>query len=198
MNIELCVNDIYEPFLNDNHPIEIFYGGSSSGKSHFIAQKHLFLGITERGHNFLTTRKVADTIRNSIWALYEQMVNKMKISNLVKMNRSTFSIDFKNGNQIICKGLDDPEKIKSLTFKNGPLTDEWLEEATENTEKDYDQMQLRKRGIAPVRKQTILSFNPITELHWLKKRFFDVPDSDYVSILKTTYRDNKFLTSEDI
>jgi phage terminase large subunit len=199
MNIELVVNGIYEPYLYDNHPLEIFYGGAASGKSHFIAQKILFLGLTEPGHNFLVIRKVADTIRNSVFALFEQAINLMKITDFIKLNKSAFSIDFfKNKNQIICKGLDDPEKIKSITFKNGPLTDIWIEEATELTEKDFDQLQLRKRGLAPVRKQTILTFNPITELHWIKKRHFDVPDPDYTTVIKTTYRDNRFLTKEDI
>jgi phage terminase large subunit len=40
-----------------------------------------------------------------------------------------------------------------------------------------------------------LTFNPISELHWLKKTFFDVgkPDS---YVLKTTYLDNLFLDKE--
>jgi len=37
-----------------------------------------------------------------------------------------------------------------------------------------------------------LTFNPISELHWLKRVFFDIGD-DNAFILKTTYLDNPFL-----
>ena len=38
-------------------------------------------------------------------------------------------IKCKNGNEIVFSGLDDTEKLKSITFENGELTDVWVEEA---------------------------------------------------------------------
>jgi phage terminase large subunit len=100
-----------------------------------------------------------------------------------------------NGNQIKFVGLDDIEKIKSITFDNGPLTDILIEEATEITEQDFNQLNLRLRGIARVPFQMTLLFNPISDTHWMKKRFFDNPGpkKDKITIHESTYLDNRFL-----
>lgn len=73
----------------------------------------------------------------------------------------------------------------------------WLEEATEFEETDFDQLNLRIRGEKKNYVQYILSFNPIDENHWLKKRFIDKKDSN-CTVLLTTYKDNDYLTQQDI
>ena len=97
------------------------------------------------------------------------------------------------GNEILCAGMDDPEKIKSIAG----ITSVWCEEATELDELDFNQLELRVRGQTANYKQFIITFNPISEQHWLKRRFFDIPD-DEVYILHTTYRDNSFLDADYI
>jgi phage terminase large subunit len=197
MQLDLEINPIYKPYISTSYPLEIYYGGSSSGKSYFIEQKKLYKNITEPGHNYLFLRKSAIDVRSSVWALFKQVIYKHNLKSYVKLNESTMSARFFNNNRVICKGLDDVENLKSLTFESGPLTDIHGEEATQFTPEDYKQLELRLRGIAPVPKQIILSFNPISQLHWIKKRWFDHPELDTM-ILKSTYRDNKFLTDEDI
>jgi phage terminase large subunit len=95
------------------------------------------------------------------------------------------------GNEIILYGMDDPEKIKSIAG----ITGVWCEEATELNEGDFNQLELRVRGETENYKQFILTFNPINEDHWLKKRFFDSHDSD-VFTLRTTFLDNAFLDDD--
>ena len=41
----------------------------------------------------------------------------------------------------------------------------------------------------------MVSFNPVNVNHWLKKRFFDKKDKK-AKVLKTTYKDNKFIEAE--
>jgi PBSX family phage terminase large subunit len=82
--------------------------------------------------------------------------------------------------------LDDPEKIKSITG----ITRVWIEEASEFTESDINQLNLRLRGAED--QQITLTFNPIDEQHFLKKRFFDFEDED-VTVFHSTYIENKFL-----
>ena len=55
-------NKVYFPYLGYSAPVEIFYGGSSSGKSYFLAQRCV-LDIAAGGHNYLIVRKVAQTLR---------------------------------------------------------------------------------------------------------------------------------------
>ena len=103
-----------------------------------------------------------------------------------------------NGNQIKFLGLDNIEKVKSITFENGVLTDVLIEEATETTEKDFNQLNLRLRGMAKVPFQITLLFNPISDTHWIKRRFFDNPGEkkDKITIHESTYLDNRFLDGE--
>lgn len=60
-------------------------------------------------------------------------------------------------------------------------------------------MDLSVRGELPegYYKQFIITFNPWSEHHWLKKRFFDIKD-DNVLALTTTYRCNEYLSEDDI
>jgi phage terminase large subunit len=111
-----------------------------------------------------------------------------------------------NGRQIFFKGLDDPEKIKSIKPKKGPISDIIVEEATECTYKAVKQLLKRQRGKSTVPKRLTMLFNPILKDHWIYKEYFLdnwEDDKQYVetsrlSILHTTYKDNKFLSEEDI
>lgn len=95
------------------------------------------------------------------------------------------------GNEILLAGLDDVERLKSIAG----ITSIWIEEATELNEGDFDQIDLRLRGETENYKQIILSFNPIDESHWLKKRFFD-NNLDNCTTLRTTFKDNHFIDDE--
>ncbi|GHU72436.1 hypothetical protein FACS189450_10220 [Spirochaetia bacterium] len=92
-------------------------------------------------------------------------------------------------------GLDDIEKIKSISFESGPITDFLIEEASEITETDFNQLNLRLRGMARVPFQITLLFNPISDTHWLKRRFFDNPGdkAGEITTHHSTYLDNRFL-----
>jgi phage terminase large subunit len=74
----------------------------------------------------------------------------------------------------------------------GILTDIWQEEASETDEASDVQLSLRLRGLAPVPLQRVISFNPISDQHWLKRVYHDNPQPG-VRIVKTTYQHNRFL-----
>jgi phage terminase large subunit len=110
-----------------------------------------------------------------------------------------------NKKQILFAGLDDPEKIKSITPQDGVLTDIWVEEATECDRSAIKQLDKRLRGRSDCTKRMTLSFNPIIRDHWIYTEYFSIWDdgktwaeSGDLSILKTTYKDNKFLMPDDI
>jgi phage terminase large subunit len=95
------------------------------------------------------------------------------------------------GAQIMFSGLDDVEKLKSIEG----VTSIWVEEATELTQEDFEQLDLRLRGNTGALKQIILTLNPISDQHWIKKIFFDDPIAGCFT-LKTTYLDNSFIDDE--
>jgi phage terminase large subunit len=202
---ENVFNPVYFPYLNDDTPEQIFYGGSSSGKSYFLAQRCV-LDVLKGGRNYLITRKVAKNIRKSVFNEIKKAINFFKVRDYFKINETDMVITCSNGYQILFVGLDDVEKVKSITPEKEVITDIWQEEATENDEEDDKQLDKRLRGIARVKKRKIKSFNPIYQTHWIYKNHFagkwDETKTTYrdnrLFILKTTYRDNNFLMPDDI
>ena len=148
--------------------------------------------LSETPHKFLVVRKVARTLRESVFALFNELIAKLKLNDDFVINKTNMTIECKlNGNKIVFFGLDDSEKIKSIAG----ITGIWVEEATELKEEDFDQLDLRLRGETKHYKQIIITFNPVSAHHWIKKKFFDFTPPD-TFILKTTYLDNPFVGEE--
>ncbi len=182
-------NKVYISYLDKKERYLIFYGGAGSGKSFFIVERYIYKLLKESLMNLLVVRATGKSNRDSTFALFKQIINKWKLSKYFKINESDLRIkSLLNGNEIIFSGLDDVEKLKSVTFSKGELTDIWIEEASEILEADFNQLDVRLRGKG-TKKQIVLSFNPIDINHWLKKKFFDIP-RDNVVICHTTYKDN--------
>lgn len=188
-------NCAYLPLFDSKKRFKIVYGGSGSGKSHFIAAMLIIKMLSVKGCNILCVRSVDKTLRISVFALFKRIISEWKLESVFDFRESDMVITCKTGNQLICKGMNDRENIKSITFKNGNLTDIWIEEASELEYEDFSQLNLRLRGEDKVDKQIILSFNPTSSESWLKKTFFDL-ERDDVFILKTTYKDNKYIDNE--
>ena len=184
-------NKIYLPLIDCATRYMILYGGAGSGKSHFVAQRYILRMMQEGGVNILVVRATGNTNRDSTFALFKQIISSWGVGKLFSVTETDMRITCVNGSSAIFKGLDDTEKLKSITFPAGDLTDVWIEEATETLEADFNQLNLRLRGKTG-RKQIVISFNPVDINHWLKKRFFDRFDAD-ITVLKTTYKDNRFL-----
>ena len=206
MNQSIKVNDIYEPYLAEYARTQIFYGGSSSGKSWFLSQRCV-LDVLAGGRNYLVCRQTARTIRGSVYQQIERVIRETGLLDYFTLNKSDAVITCANGYQILFAGLDDVEKIKSLVPANGVITDIWIEEATETERGDVKDLYKRQRGgDEATAKRMILSFNPILQSHWIYKEFFEsvawsdnqrTHNSQELSILKTVYTDNYFLTTQD-
>lgn len=198
------INPAYFQHLSKNQFVQILFGGSSSGKSYFLAQKVVLDNIN--GVNWLVCRNVASTINKSTYNEVCKAISNMGLMEYYKINKSSMTITCTlNGRQILFAGLADAEKIKSITPADSVLHRVWIEEATEVKYSAYKQLTKRLRGHSDISKCVILSFNPILKSHWIYKTFFGawVDDKNYyedenLSILKTTYKDNLFLTADDI
>lgn len=166
----------------------INYGGSGSGKSYTQTQHETIKALQEK-ETILITRKYASTLKHSVIALFRQILSDWNLCDLYNENKSDQVITFPhNGSQLIFKGLDDTEKIKSIAG----ITRIWMEEMNEFSQDDFNQLNLRLRGRD--RLQLTGTFNPIDENHWLKKTFFDSDQySNQTTIIKTTYQDNRFI-----
>lgn len=184
-------NDIYFPYLLDySKRYEVYYGGAGSGKSVFIDQKLIVKAIKSK-RKILIIRKYGTTLRDSVFQLVIDTLKKWKIYEYCRINLSTYTITLPNESVFLFKGLDDSEKIKSIT----DITDIWCEEATELTLDEVTQLDLRLRA-SEENLQMYFSFNPVSKANWVYAKWFH-PQAAYNTeqtlVLHTTYKDNKFL-----
>lgn len=184
----------FVPLFRDKSRYQVAWGGAGSGKSHIVARKLIYRMLQEDDvkHNILIIRKVDRTIKKSVWTLMKNIISKWGLYNEFKFNETDRTMIWqKNGSQFMFSGLDDVEKLKSIEG----VTSIWCEEATELLQEDFEQLDLRLRGEHGCLKQIILTLNPISEQHWIKRIFFDDPIEGAFT-LKTTFLDNAFIDDE--
>ena len=195
MSSDMYVNGAYMPYLYDySHRYEVYYGGAGSGKSVFIAQK-LILKALKSKRKVLIIRKTLNSQKDSCWRLILEQLSDLNIRHMCKVRITDFAIELPNGSVMLFKGLDDSERIKSIVG----ITDIWIEEATELIEEDFDQLDLRLRARADSL-QMFVSFNPISKVNYVYRKWFaeTAVVGDDTLIVKTTYKDNRFLPEEYI
>ena len=186
-------NKAFLPYLTDyTHRFEVYYGGAGSGKSVFITQKILIKALMQK-RKVLIMRKVGSTLKDSCWQLVLDTLSQFQVSSLCNINKSVMTIELPNGSVLLFKGMDDSEKIKSITG----ITDIWAEEATEFGEEDIEQLNLRLRAKTSGL-QMLFSFNPVSKANWVYKRWFrdGAVITDDTVIHQSTYKDNSFLPDE--
>lgn len=177
--------------LNDYDTFtEVHYGGASSGKSHGVVQKVVLKALRpwKKPRRILFLRKVAATVKDSIFEDVLSCLSSYGILNACKINMSDYRITLPNKAVLIFKGMDNPEKIKSIKG----LSDIVMEEATEFTLDDYTQLTLRLRDKGHDKKQIYLMFNPVSKVNWVYSYFF-VNNHKNIKITQSTYKDNRFL-----
>ena len=186
--MEIVMNQAYKSAKMTDKRYRIIFGGAGSGKSHYVAQETILNMLSSSDYSYLAVRKTNRSIRHSVYQLIVNLIGEYDLNKYFAINKSEMSIQCTTGSRLITSGLDDVEKLKSIAGINRI----WVEEASEISESDLNQLDLRMRGHSSVGHQMTLTFNPISELHWIKKKYFDVGVKD-AFVLKTTYKDNSHL-----
>lgn len=184
--------NIFEILTNYDNFTEVHYGGGSSGKSHGVIQKVVLKALKDWKYprRILWLRKVQSTIKDSLFEDVKDCLINFGIWEMCLWNKTDNKVELPNGAVFLFKGLDNPEKIKSIKG----ISDIVMEEASEFTLNDYTQLTLRLRERKHVNKQIFLMFNPVSKLNWVYKYFFEHGEPmENVMIRQSSYRDNKFL-----
>lgn len=200
MNINVTMNDCFTEVDESTKRYIIMKGSAGSGKSVDTAMNYILRLMSDKGRNLVCIRKSDITNRDSTYAELTGAIYRMfgdKAEQYWNIKQSPLQLTCINGNQIIFRGVNDEkqrEKLKSITFQKGKLTDVWIEEATEITQADFEIIDDRLRGELPEGQfyQIRCTFNPVNKNHWIKKVFFDKPD-DNVLTHHSTYLDNVFI-----
>ncbi len=201
MNLDITMNDCFTEVDESTKRYIVMKGSAGSGKSVDTAMNYILRLMNDKGRNLLCVRKSDITNRDSTYAELTGAIYRMfgdKAEAYWKIKQSPLMLECKaNGNQIIFRGVNDEkqrEKLKSITFQKGKLTDVWIEEATEITQSDFEIIDDRLRGELPTGQfyQIRMTFNPVNKSHWIKKVFFDIPDENVLTH-HSTYLMNSFI-----
>lgn len=201
MNINVQANPCFREVNRSTKRYIVMKGSAGSGKSVDTAQNYILRLMNDKGRNLVAMRKSDITNRDSTFAELTGAIYRMfgdKAERYWKINSSPLQLTFRpNGNKVIFRGMNDDkqrEKLKSITFQRGKLTDVWLEEATEFTQADLEIIDDRLRGQLPPGQfyQIRMTFNPVNKSHWIKKVFFDLHDPN-VLCHHSTYLMNRFV-----
>lgn len=201
VNIAKVVGKGYKQFWNYTGRYSVVKGSRGSKKSSTIALRIIYNMMKYDKANTLVIRRIFNTHKDSTYVQLKWAVNKLGVAKLWHFSKSPLEITYlPTGQKILLRGLDNPLSITSITVEHGFLCWAWWEEAFQITnEDDFNMIDMSIRGELPqgYYKQHMISFNPWSEKHWLKKRFFDKKDDD-IQAITTTYKCNEFLGEDDI
>ena len=201
VNIAKIIGKGYKSFWQSKHRYLIVKGGRGSKKSTTAALKIVYTMMKMPLANALVIRRVFNTLRDSCFQQLKWAVQRLKVAHLWKFNLSPLeAVYLPTGQRIMFRGLDDPMSITSITVDKGYINLVWFEEFYQvEKEDDFNKIDMSIRGeMEPgYYKQIIMTFNPWSEKHWIKRRFFDNPDSNTLA-LTTTYKCNEWLGADDI
>ena len=171
------------------------YGGAGSSKSVSQHQNEL-INILDADYDILFIRKHASDIKDSCYKLLQTIAKEWNIYDMFKWRYSNAVREIENkitGHSIMFRGIDDPEKVKSIVGVKRIV----VEESSELHFEDFLELNRRARGKDDI--QLVFILNPISENHWIKKKLIDSPGySDRVDVITSNYKDNRFLTEADV
>ncbi len=201
IDLAAVVGGGYSEFWNSRKRYRVLKGGKASKKSTTTALNFIVRLMQYPDANLLVIRQVMDTHRTSTFAQLRWATERLGVAHLWRATTSPLEMTYlPTGQKILFRGFDNVYKIASTTVGRGVLCWVWVEEAFEiPSEEAFDTFDLSvPRGEVPPHlfKQTTLTFNPWSDRHWLKKRFFDTP-ADNTDVFTTTYRCNEFLDEAD-
>lgn len=201
VNIADIVGKGYGEFWRFKGRYKVVKGSRASKKSSTQSLRVIYEIVSNPVINWLVIRKTERTLRDSCFAQLKWAMRRLHVEKYFRCSVSPLEITYiPTGQKILFRGLDDPLKVTSITVDSGCLCRLWIEEAYEITkEDDFNRLDESIRGQLPegMYHQVVLTFNPWSDRHWLKKRFFDTPNPNVLA-MTTNYRCNEFLSQSDL
>lgn len=192
MNKQVTVNNHFIDFIQDwNYKFYFLVGGYGSSKSYHVATK-LLLKLASEKRLALVVREVYDTIRDSCFSLFEEVALRIGIYDHLKFKTSPMQVIFPNGSKIIFKGLDNPQKLKSI---NG-VSIVWLEECSECKYEAYKELLGRLRHMQ-MSNHIICSTNPVGTDNWTYSHFFKNEENNKIVLDDEILYENRIVKTNN-
>lgn len=172
-------------FLFEPHPYKVVYGGRGGIKSWSVAQALLLEGA-QKPLRVLCAREVQKSIAESVHHLLELQIGRLGLESVYTVEKAR--IYGRNGTEFFFSGLRDAHNLKSYESVDRC----WVEEAANVSKRSWDLLlpTIRKAG-----SEVWVTFNPELETDETYRRFVLAPPPGAV-VVKTSYRDNPWLTPE--
>ena len=135
INLDEQIIPKYKPLLKDilehRHTHYVLAGGRGSTKSTFVGADAIPLLIMAYPNiHAVCFRKVGNTVQKSIFSQIVWGIYQLGVDSLFKIPKTFASpiVYLPTGQQIICMGLDNPQKVKSIKLPFGYIGITWFEE----------------------------------------------------------------------
>lgn len=189
--LKIKVSKVFSQTIKAKNKIVLNIGGARSGKSYALAQLLIMKALNYSGLNIGIARKTMPALKMTARRLVLDLLKQYGLyqTNLFNKTENYYQL---NKSRLQFFSLDDPEKIKSTEFNFL-----WLEEATDFTYQDYLVLLTRLSAPTPqgLKNQMFLTLNPTDINCWIAKYLLNQKD---VCVIKSTYKDNKFLSKDYI
>ena len=180
--IKVDCNVQFEHLLNSSKRFRVHQGGTRSGKTYAICQYICYLlRSSEKSLTISIIRKTLPALKGSVQRDIIQILQHLGMYYQGIHNKAENTFRFKN-HLLEFLSVDEPQKIRGRKRNIA-----FLNEANELTIEDFRQINMRTTD------SIIIDFNPSDPVHWL---YDEVIPRDDCDTWITTYKDNKFLSSE--
>ena len=181
--------DVGRAIMGEKYHEFVFPGGRGSTKSSFVSLIIVQLIKNNPDVHALICRKVGDTLRDSVYAQMQWAIQTLGLVEEFEAKLSPLEIVYKpTGQRIYFRGVDRPEKIKSIKAKFGYIGILWFEELDQYSGdaecRSIEQSALRGGAVSWLFK----SFNPPKTMSNWANKYVQLPKPDML-VCHTTYRD---------
>ena len=178
----------------------ICYGSRGSTKTDTLYLKYLLSLFEPFPFKLGYINQELSNIRDAQYAGFKRVAKRTGLADKLRFYDGDYRIVNPNShtdNMLVPKGMDDPEKTKGLDG----VTAIWWDECNKGTIDGFSALNELLRNPLAMYLQFCLSFNPVSELHWLRTTFFHPDDRHAVHpdfkgqafIHRSTFRDNEFI-----
>ncbi len=162
--------------------IIILMGGRDSSKTNFVAKKLIIDCLASEYFRCILIRKSYSWVADSQWLTIKDEIEFLGLGSLFSFTKSPYKITcIENGNSFMCRGMDDPNSIKSVKDPSAF----WVEEdIVYFDERDYIVVSQSLRSTRVKRVQQYITLNPEIQGedyldNWFVKKFYgDRADTD--------------------